>query len=86
MQRTKSVSQPVQLEPVKFVAEALARPEPLQVTISEAARLLAYDARTVRRLIMRGELPAVGQGRLRRVPMQSLRDYQQRHLTASPAS
>lgn len=85
MQRTKTVSQPVQLEPVRVVAEALSRPEPLQVTINEAARLLAYDARTVRRLIVRGELPAVGQGRLRRIPMQSLRDYQQRHLTASPA-
>lgn len=56
------------------------RPEPLQVTINEAARLLAYDARTIRRLVIRGELPAVGQGRLRRIPMQSLRDYQQRHL------
>jgi excisionase family DNA binding protein len=56
------------------------RPEPLQVTINEAARLLAYDARTIRRLIIRGELPAVGQGRLRRIPTQSLRDYQQRNL------
>jgi excisionase family DNA binding protein len=62
------------------------RAEPLQVTINEAARLLAYDARTIRRLIIRGELRAVGQGRLRRIPMQSLHDYQQRHLTASPAS
>lgn len=57
------------------------RLEPLQVTISEAARLLAYDTRTIRRLIIRGELPAVGEGRLRRIPLQSLRDYQQRHLT-----
>jgi excisionase family DNA binding protein len=50
------------------------------VTINEAARLLTYDARTIRRLILRGELPAVGQSRLRRIPLQSLRDYQQRHL------
>jgi excisionase family DNA binding protein len=56
------------------------RLEPFQVTISEAARLLAYDARTIRRLIDRGELTAIGQGRMRRVPVQSLRDYQQRHL------
>lgn len=56
-------------------------PEPLQVTISEAARLLAYDARTIRRLIARGEISAVGTGRLRRIPMQSLRDYQQRNRT-----
>jgi len=54
--------------------------EPFQVTITEAARLLAYDASTIRRLIARGELPAVGEGRLRRIPVQGLRDYQQRHL------
>ena len=56
------------------------RLEPLQVTITEAARLLAYDSRTIRRLILRGEITAVGEGRLRRVPLQSLREYQQRHL------
>jgi excisionase family DNA binding protein len=56
------------------------RLEPLQVTINEAARLLAYDTRTIRRLILRGELVAVGEGRMRRVPVQSLRDYQQRNL------
>jgi excisionase family DNA binding protein len=60
--------------------ESQSRQEPFQVTISEAARLLAYDARTIRRLIARGELAAVGEGRLRRVPVQSLREYQQRHL------
>src|SRR5688572_9248144 len=70
------------------LSEVPQRPEPLQVTINEAARLLAYDARTIRRLIIRGELPAVGQGRLRRIPMQSLRDYQQRNLfsTTEPIS
>ena len=47
-----------------------ARLEPFQVTITEAARLLAYDASTIRRLIARGELPAVGEGRLRRIPVQ----------------
>jgi excisionase family DNA binding protein len=56
------------------------RLEPLQVSIAEAARLLAYDTRTIRRLIARGELTAVGEGRMRRVPVQTLRDYQQRHL------
>jgi excisionase family DNA binding protein len=56
------------------------RLEPLQVTIMEAARLLAYDTRTIRRLISRGELVAVGEGRMRRIPVQALRDYQQRHL------
>ncbi len=56
------------------------RLEPLQVTINEAARLLAYDTRTIKRLIARGELPAVGEGRMRRIPVQGLRDFQQRHL------
>jgi len=56
------------------------RLEPLQVTLKEAARLLAYDLRTIQRLISRGELPSVGAGRLRRIPVQALRDYQQRHL------
>jgi excisionase family DNA binding protein len=60
--------------------EGRERLEPLQVTISEAARLLAYDSRTIRRLITRGEIIVVGEGRMRRVPVQSLRDYQQRHL------
>jgi excisionase family DNA binding protein len=56
------------------------RLEPFQVTLKEAARLLAYDLRTIHRLIRRGELPSVGEGRLRRVPVQALREYQQRHL------
>jgi excisionase family DNA binding protein len=54
-------------------------PEPLQVTIPEAARLLAYDTRTIRQLIASGELAVVRQGRYARVPMQSLREYQERH-------
>jgi len=53
---------------------------PLQVTIAEAARLLAYDSRTIRRLIARHEIAAVGEGRMRRIPVQALRDYQQRHI------
>ena len=70
---------PDQPESPRAPREATPRPEPLQVTINEAARLLAYNARTIRRLIARGELPVVGQGRLRRVPMQSLHAYQERH-------
>jgi len=60
--------------------EGYERLEPLQVTIAEAARLLAYDSRTIRRLIARGELAAVGEGRMRRIPVQTLREYQQRHI------
>ncbi len=73
-----------QLHPPKALSNA-SRPEPLQVTISEAARLLAYDGRTIRRLIARGEIAAVGTGRMRRIPMRSLHEYQQRHLGAGSA-
>lgn len=53
--------------------------EPLQVTIREAAALLRYDERTVRRLIARGELHAVGRGRLRRIAMTDIREWQTRN-------
>lgn len=52
---------------------------PLQVTIAEAARLLSFDQSTIRRLLQRGELISVGSGRLRRVDMESLYTYKQRH-------
>jgi excisionase family DNA binding protein len=51
----------------------------LQVPIREAARLLNYHERTIHRLIERGELHAVGRGKLRRIPLSSIRDYQQRN-------
>lgn len=50
--------------------------EPLQVTIREAAALLRYDERTVRRLIARGELHAVGRGRLRRIAVADIKEWQ----------
>ena len=53
--------------------------EPLQVTIREAAALLCYDERTVRRLIARGELQAVGRGRLRRIAVVDIREWQTRN-------
>lgn len=80
MQSSLSIPLPPRAELVIPAGDGRERLEPFQVTISEAARLLAYDARTIRRLIARGELAAVGEGRLRRVPVQSLRDYQRRHL------
>jgi len=55
--------------------------EPLQVTIATAAALLSYDQRTIRRLIERRELQAVGHGKLRRVLMSSILDYQSRHVS-----
>lgn len=56
--------------------------EPLQVKIATAAKLLDYNIRTVYRLIDRGELETVGQGRLRRITVTSLRAYQQRNRAA----
>lgn len=53
--------------------------ERLQVTIRDAAALLSYDERTIRRLIARGELIAIGRGRLRRVALADLRDWQSRN-------
>ena len=53
--------------------------EPLQVHIREAARLLGYDERTIRRLVDRGELRAVGRGKLRRIALADLRDWQERN-------
>lgn len=61
------------------VTEPPTPPEPLQVTIPEAARLLTYDTQTIRRLIALGELSVVKLGRFWRVPMQSLRAYQERN-------
>lgn len=65
--------------PKSLIAPPEPQQPPLQVTIHEAARLLAYNTRVIRQLIARGELPAVGEGHLRRIPMQSLLDYQQRN-------
>jgi excisionase family DNA binding protein len=53
--------------------------EPLQVTIREAAQLLRYDERTIRRLIAHGELRAVGRGRLRRIAVSDLKNWQERN-------
>lgn len=53
--------------------------ERLQVTIREAADLLSYDERTIRRLVERGELRAVGRGRLRRIAIVDIREWQDRN-------
>ncbi len=53
--------------------------EPLQVSIQKAATMLDYHERTIRRLIQSGELPAVGSGKLLRIPMTGIRAYQERH-------
>ena len=53
--------------------------ERLQVTIREAATMLSYDERTIRRLVTRGELTAIGKGRLRRIALADIRDWQARN-------
>ena len=63
--------------PARAIPDPLS--EPLQVTIRKAAQLLSYDERTIRRLIIRGELQAVGRGRMRRIALADLRDWQRRN-------
>ena len=54
--------------------------ERLQVSIREAAQLLSYSERTIYALLQHGELRSVGRGRLRRIPLDELRAWQQRNL------
>jgi excisionase family DNA binding protein len=49
------------------------------VTIRQAAEILAVDERTVRRLIARCELRAIGCGRLTRIAIRDIADYQNRN-------
>lgn len=50
-------------------------------TIDEAAKVLRLHPSTTRRLIRHGELRAVGRGKLRRVPLWAIREYQQREAS-----
>ena len=60
--------------------------EPLQISITKAASLLDYDERTIRRLIARGELSAVGARKLLRIDMQSIHAYRERQRRATHAA
>lgn len=51
----------------------------LQVKIKRAAFLLDVDERTIRRLVERGELPAVGRGRMKRIALDDIRAWQARN-------
>lgn len=55
-------------------------PEPLLLTIIEAARLLAVGRTTVYELIERGELRTVHIGRSCRMPVIAVTDYVERLL------
>lgn len=58
---------------------------PLQYRLDDVARLLSVSSRTVKRLIARGELSTVGQGRLKRVPYDSIIAYLNCHRNDSEA-
>lgn len=55
---------------------------PLLLTIAQAARQLAVNARTVRRLLDRGDLPSVRIGRAVRIASASLSAYVDSAITA----
>jgi excisionase family DNA binding protein len=50
-----------------------------QVTIRQAAAILGVHERTIRRLVRRGELHAVGRGRLTRIALRDIAEYQKRN-------
>lgn len=50
-----------------------------QFTVEETARMLKYATVTVRRLAARGELKAIGRGRLLRFSLRDIRAYQDRN-------
>jgi excisionase family DNA binding protein len=51
---------------------------PVYITIGEAAHLMRYDERTIRRKVAQGLLDAVGRGRGRRIVYQSLLSFRER--------
>jgi excisionase family DNA binding protein len=53
-----------------------------QYKIDDTAKIMGMHPTTVRRLIRIGELEAVGRGKLRRVTLRAIRDYQQRNRSA----
>jgi excisionase family DNA binding protein len=50
-----------------------------QFTSEETAKILGICKTTVWRLTERGELPAIGSGRLKRYALRDIRAYQERH-------
>ena len=50
-----------------------------QITIQQAAKQLGYSEKTIRRLIEREEIRAVGRGRMMRIPISEIRAWQQRN-------
>ena len=61
-------------------------PEPLLLTVVEAARLLSVGRTTIYELIERGELRTVHIGRASRVPVTAVNDYVARLLAIEDAT
>lgn len=57
-----------------------------QFKIARVAKILDVNERTVRRLIERRELPAIGHGRLRRIRLCDIRAYQERNRSDREAA
>src|SRR5215217_1819796 len=53
--------------------------EPLQVEVTEAARLLGYSRSTIYEMLNSGELPSTLHGSSRRIPIAALRAWIEAH-------
>ncbi len=50
-----------------------------QLTLQEAADTLKYSKRHIEKMCARGELPSIGRGKLRRITLADIREYQRRN-------
>ena len=57
--------------------------EPLQVEVTEAARLLGYSRSTIYAMLRSGELPSTLHGSSRRIPVTALRAWIEAHTQQS---
>jgi len=57
--------------------------EPLQVEVTEAARLLGYSRSTIYEMLNSGELPSTLHGSSRRIPVAALRAWIAAHTQQS---
>ena len=57
--------------------------EPLQVEVTEAARLLGYSRSTISEMLNSGELPSTLHGSSRRIPVAALRAWIEAHTQQS---
>ncbi len=69
------------LTPAQFTSAP--RLEPLQVEVTEAARLLGYSRSTIYQMLSSGELPWTRHGSSRRIPVAALRAWIEAHTQQS---